>query len=180
MVHAWNPGAGDGRRSVRGALSVSGVLTLSAVALVVVLVSLPRLRGFALRENESDAASMLALLGESWRARAETAAGPDLAALLRADRDLARRLEDCRPVGAGRLLRHGYLFDAVEPEPGRWALRGWPWHAGQTGRAAFVWSAEAGLCGHPNDGARYGGPDAPPPHDPSGPGWRPLGRERRP
>jgi hypothetical protein len=177
MVHAWTPGAGTaGRRPRNGRLSLSGVLTLSAISLVVVLVSLPRLHGFALRENESDAVRMLQLLGRCVEERDVAAAErPDLCALVRGHPLLLRRLEDCQTVGGTRLLRHGYLFEAFETAPGRWALRSWPWRYGQTGRCVFVWSPETGVRSHPNREALCSGPDAPPawPGD-RGAGWRQL------
>jgi hypothetical protein len=138
---------------------------LAAIAVVIVLVSLPRLRSFALRENESDAVYLLRVVGENLRAgtvEAADAAPPNLVELLRNDADLERRLQDCHDLGEGRVVRHGYLFEAYEPEPGCWALRAWPYRHGQTGRRAFAWFPDIGLRVHLNRGARFDGPDVPP------------------
>jgi hypothetical protein len=149
-------------------------LTLGLVVLVVVLVSLPRLRGFALRENEQDAARLIARLGE----QAQRGPQDDLAALLASRGALRRDLEDAELVEDGRLLRrHGYLFALDRGPLGAAYLRAWPWKHGQTGFAAFLWSAERGLWIHANRAGRYSGPAAAPSlgsleGDGPGPGWR--------
>jgi hypothetical protein len=149
-------------------------LTLGLVVLVVVLVSLPRLRGFALRENEQDAARLIARLGE----QAQRRPLDDLAALLASRGALRRDLEDAELVADGRLLRrHGYLFALDRGLLGAAQLRAWPWKHGQTGSAAFLWSAERGLWIHSNRAGRFSGPAAAPPFDSpegsgSGSGWR--------
>lgn len=184
MVQAWNPRANDERtralrRQRRGSISTSGVLSLSAIAMVVVLVSLPRLRSFALRENEADAIHLLRTVAESWHATPVEARGlgtgalraaaadsggfaPDLAELLRSDHELERRLENCHDLGQGRILRHGYLVEGFELAPGSWALRAWPYRYGQTGRRAFVWIPDQGFSEHLNSDAAFDGPDRPP------------------
>jgi len=176
MVHAWNPRAGEqGGRAHRGALSLSGVLTLAAISVVIVLVSLPRLRSFALRENESDAVYLLRVVGESLQASTVEAGPPavDLVGLLRHEPELERKLQNCHDLGDGVVVRHGYLFEGYEPEPGRWALRAWPYRHGQTGRRAFVWFPDVGLRVHANRDARFDGPDAPPSDETTaGAGWR--------
>lgn len=186
MVHAWNPGAdgsgrcvradvrrGARRHASRGSLSLSAVLSLTAISVVVVLVSLPRLRSFALRENEADAVYLLRTVGEYLlESGLEQDALPDLVALLREEPELERTLRNCHDFGEGVVLRHGYLFDSCRPAPGRWALRAWPYRHGQTGRSAFVWLAGEGLREHPNRDAAFDGPDARPDPSSAAGGWR--------
>ena len=175
-VHAWNPGTRlrcVRRRSSRtGRLTVADVLTLAAVSVVVIVISLPRLRGLALHENELDALTMLRVLGEHLSGP-EVVAAPRLEDLLERE-GLERRLEDTRALVDGRLLRHGYLFEVLESEAGRLVLRGWPLRHGQTGLGAFVWCREDGFFGHANEDARYSGPASPPSWPPAGDGWSSL------
>lgn len=137
-------------------------LTVGAIVLVVVLVSIPRLRAFALRQNELDAVRMLRSLAAHPAPIGFDPAEHDLAALVAQDVGLKRRLEDLEFVDGGRLRRHGYLFDMARSASGEPMLRAWPWTHGQTGRGAFVWSPQRGLLGHPNTDGRYAGPEAPP------------------
>ena len=152
-------------------------LTLVAIALVVVLVTLPVLRRFGVRENERDAMRMLRILS------AEPASGGQrgattLAELAAVDTTLARRLEDLERRDDGRLRRHGYLFDVARLATGEPVLLAWPWEHGQTGRGAFAWTPRRGLVGHPNADGRFSGPEAPPePGDLLAGGW--VGMPRR-
>lgn len=132
-------------------------LTLVAIAAVVVVISLPRLREFALRENESDARALLSRLAATLEVHAaETPRAVE--ELVRADGGLAQWTTDGEYLEDGRLLRrHGYLFDVTFGADHRWAVRAWPWRAGRTGTRAFVDVAGAALVVHPNDGARYSG-----------------------
>jgi hypothetical protein len=140
----------------------------------VVAISLPRLRGFALHENEHDALRMLGALGERFgHLDGEVHARAPLGELLDAEAELGRRLEDWRALADGRVLRHGYLFDVLEPVPGLVVVRGWPWRHGETGLGAFVWSSRGGLVGHANAHASFSGPYSPPPW-PLAAGWSPL------
>jgi hypothetical protein len=138
------------------------VLTLFAIGLVVVLVSLPRLRSFALRENELDAMHMLRTLSSQPAAPGVDARECNLAALLAPDPALRRKLEDLELLADGRVRRHGYLFDLVLLGPGQPMLRAWPWNHAQTGRAAFAWTPERGLLGFENKDGRFSGPEHPP------------------
>src|SRR5258708_37150946 len=72
---------------VRSGLSFGDGAVLGLVALVVVLVSLPRLRRFALRENETDAIRALRILALDGVAHADVLAGGNLGALLAASSD---------------------------------------------------------------------------------------------
>ncbi|MEM7309752.1 MAG: hypothetical protein AAF682_23960 [Planctomycetota bacterium] len=148
-----------GRSDTTHGISPAGVVTVLAIMTVVVLVSLPRLHDFALRENESDAAVLTRLLGQGLVQHAEP--GADL-------HDLAERMgldprrDDLEWVESGRLLRHhGYLFELV-PGRGEAIVRAWPWTYGETGRTAFVFRAEGGVFGHDNPGGAWTGPAQPP------------------
>lgn len=151
-------------------------LTLGAVAMVVLLVSLPRLQDLAVRENEGDAAWLVARLG---RLCAEGFGAPVQAAIA-GERTLRRQLDDAELLAEGRVLRrHGYLFEILSPPEGegpggvpRPLARAWPWDWGRTGRVVFVWCPERGLLGHPNPDGQWTGLEDPPPAPPQGEGWR--------
>jgi hypothetical protein len=136
----------EGTTEGRG-LSWSDVLTLGVIGLVVVLVSLPRLRRFALRENETDALRAL---------RALSAHGAPGASAL-------PRLDDLEVLPGGVLRRHGYLFDRAEDEDGGAVWRAWPWEYGRTGLGAFAAVSKGLLLGYPNPDGLYDGLDQPPP-----------------
>jgi hypothetical protein len=143
---------------------------LLAVAVVVLLVSLPRLREFALRENEADARTLVARLGEL--CARETHAG-SLAQALEREPQLVARLDDAEWLDQGRVLRrHGYLFELdASRRPAR--VLAWPWEHGRTGLRAFRW--EAGVLQiHSNRAGAWSGAQAPPLEDASGDGWRPV------
>ena len=141
-------------------------LTILAIFVVVGLVTLPRLRAFALRENERDAMRMLRVLASQPAPTAGSNGSHDLAALVAQDSSLARRLEDLELLGDGRLRRHGYLFDLTMLRPGEPMLRAWPIVHGQTGRGAFVWTPQRGLLAADNQTGRFSGTESPPePHD---------------
>ncbi|MCY2958591.1 MAG: hypothetical protein NTY35_00335 [Planctomycetota bacterium] len=156
-------------------------LTLGAIGVVVVLVTLPVLRGFGLRENERDALRMLRVLSAEPAAGAGLdAAGQQasLAELAGRDRVLHRRLEDLEMLSDGRLRRHGYLFDVSALGTGEPMLRAWPWDHGQTGRGAFIWTPRRGIQGYRNGDGRFSGPEAPPQAADvlAGDGWVPMPR----
>jgi hypothetical protein len=169
----------------RRGLSAGGAATLAAIASVLVLVSLPRLRGFALHENEQDALETTRLL-----ARAVADARSNGAGAAGAARDvaigaiagappLARQLRDAEVLADGQLLRrHGYLFEVVAPGEGAGlAVRAWPWRHGRTGRIALVGRGDGEVLANSNADGRWSGPLAPPTPPSSGPlaeGWRPL------
>ena len=149
----------------RGRLSAIDHLTLFLIGLVVVLVSLPRLRRFALRENELDAIALLADLGQDMSEFGEGLGAGGIGALLAANPRHEDRFEDLEVLPGGLLRRHGYLFDAEEVRPGRWVLRGWPWGYGHTGLGSFVFSPTEGLIGNENASAASDGPGRPPSTD---------------
>lgn len=156
-------GAATARRAA-GGLSFSGALSLAAVAAVLVVVSVPRLRGLAMQENEVDARATAQLLARALDARDE-AGVPTLRDLLRRP-GMSSSLADAELVVRGTLLRrHGYLFEVTRLEPSlslpaapasllsgekgalhsMLAIRAWPWLHGATGEAAFLATA-AGAC----------------------------------
>lgn len=140
-------------------------VTIGAILLVVALVSVPQLRGFALRENELDAMRTLRLIAAQ-PAPANIPAGRcDLAYLVAHDASLRRRLEDVEYLSDGRLRRHGYLFDISSLQPGEPMLRAWPWSHGTTGRGAFVWTPQRGLLGFANRDGVFAGPNGAPESD---------------
>ncbi len=148
-----------GRGTSQRGLSLVGAVTVFAVLSVLVLVSLPRLQDFALQENEADAAGLTRALGQEL-AQDAAAAAPSLPDLVQRA-GLSRGLDNLEWLQDGRVLRrHGYLFELCADD-GRPAIRAWPWHHGETGRAAFVFTAET-LVGHGNHAARWSGPETPP------------------
>lgn len=158
-----------GRTAAANVRSLSWIdrLTLAAIGVVVVVVTLPVLRGFGLRENERDALRMLRVLAAEPARGLEASAVPgtaqaSLAALAATDRVLQKRLEDLEMLPDGRLRRHGYLFDVSTLGPGEPMLRAWPWEHAQTGRGAFVWTPRRGILGYGNSEGRFSGPDGAP------------------
>ena len=95
------------------ALSLSGALSLLAVVAVLVVVSLPRLRGLALQENEVDARGTALMLARALRGiEPRPDRKPALRELLR--RPELRGLADVEVLAEGTLLRrHGYLFEVT-------------------------------------------------------------------
>jgi len=160
----------------RRRISVVDVATLFLIALVVLLVSLPRLRHFALRENETDAIRMLRLLAADTLTNREFLGAGDLSSLLAANPDHRVRLEDVEVLDDGRLRRHGYVFDSVRDADGRRILLAWPWDHGSTGLAVFAIEPGGPVLGLPNQDGRISGPQNPPHAPPRGlgDGWRAI------
>lgn len=147
-------------------MRLSDVAVLVAVGVVVLLVSLPRLREFALRENESDARTLVERLGRMIERQKSPATHADIASLLHTDVAFVKQLDDAEFLDGGTLLRrHGYLFD-VATTSGSAVVRAWPWNYRKTGTTAFAWCADSGLVGHRNgDGTWSGLYDRPPVHE---------------
>lgn len=170
----------DYRGSRSGALHWADAAVLAAVGLVVLLVSLPRLREFALRENEADARTLVARLGELCSrelsapdASAQSASPASLSEMLARTPQLAARLEDAEWLEQGALLRrHGYLFELTVHESGA-ALVAWPWEHGRTGCRAFRWKTGA-VEGHPNPAGAWSGLQARTADVLSADHWRPV------
>ncbi len=133
-------------------MSTSGLLTLVVVVAVLFVISLPRLRNFARRENERDALHAAALLAGELPSPSADAAAPRLDELAQ---ELLRQLPDTEVLQEGLLLRrHGYVFalrhvTPPPPAPGvvlagerdpasLLAVHAWPWQHGPTGSLSFV------------------------------------------
>jgi len=173
-------GGTAGATGSRGRMRAADAATLAAVAGVVLLVSLPRLRDFALRENESDArqlARRLVHLIEDPALDALADGTPSAGELLSAHPQLERELSDLEVLEGGRKLRrHGYLFELVPTAPGAPpTVRAWPWKHGRTGRRAYLAVPGRGLYAHANPDGRWTG-EHPPPPSPAEAAWAP---ERR-
>lgn len=164
---AVSEGAGSGARSKakvaeKRGLSLADTATLALIAIVVVLVSLPRLRRFALRENETDAIAMLRILAVDAIANREALLAGGLSALLATSTGHRVRLEDIEVLDDGRLRRHGYVFESVCDAEGRPVLIAWPWDHGRTGVAAFAVEPGGPVFGLPNGDGRFSGLSSPP------------------
>ena len=161
----------------RFGLSVLGGSTIVAIVAVLVLVSLPRLRGFATTANEEDAVATSLRLASALRERVVL---PDeLPPLEELARDHLRVLTNAEFAHDGQeMRRHGYLFSlcrvprpvrtglgrvvyANDPEP-LLAIVAWPWEAGRTGRSAWVATIEGDLLAKRNEEDVWSGPGAAP------------------
>lgn len=148
--------------SRRGGLRLSSAAMLVAIGIVVLLVSLPRLREFALRENEEDARALVQRLAGLATREVQAAEKPSIEALLASDPSAKRQLDDVEYLDGGqRLRRHGYLFEVGHAADGTY-VRAWPWEWRKTGTSAYAWTAGKELVAHPNAEGRWSGPDAPP------------------
>jgi len=157
------------------------VAVLALIGVVVVLVSLPKLRHFALHENESDAIRAVRMLGDDALDHEELFASGRLAALVDAVPGRRRHLEDLETLADGKLRRHGYVFEWIEGEDGGTAIVAWPWEHGRTGVAVFAVVPGGPVFGLSNADGRYGGarrppppPQAPKPDAPDVLAWTPL------
>ncbi len=146
-------------------------LTLLAVLMVVVLVSLPRLRSFGLHDNETDALQTLLGLGKAVQAAEMLEVRPALLDLAAADETLAATVRGARRLDASansaellsgdRFLLHGYVFQ-WQVSDGQSVLLAWPWNVGSTGRGVFAWTGTGMLYGHANRLGLWTGPGAAP------------------
>lgn len=153
-------------------MPAADVLTLVAVGLVVLLVSLPCLRDFAVRENEREARALLPRLAGLAGAEPATLAlaldpvlDPvlDIGRLFAARPVLAAGLPDARAGDDGRTLRHhGYVFAGLRADSlDHVALLAWPWDHGRTGEQAYLFVPGRGLFEHPNAEGRWSGARGP-------------------
>jgi hypothetical protein len=145
-------------RTAARRLPFADYLTILAIVAVVVVVTIPRLRGFAVRENETDAIHMLRALAMQPARSGHDQDVNDLAHAVARDPAMLHRLEDVECLEDGSLRRHGYLFDMTMLRQGEPMLRAWPWNHGQTGNDAFVWTPQRGLLWHANADGRFSGP----------------------
>ncbi len=150
-------------RARRARLRTTDTVTLVAVATVVLLVSLPRLRDFALRENGNDARQLMRTLAELVGGSVQAAQGVAIRDLVQSDAQLERQLRDVEYLDDGALLRrHGYLFELVHERSGVLGLRAWPWRHGRTGLHSYVWRPGNGIFAHPNPLGAWAGESRPP------------------
>jgi len=174
-----------------GAVSRLALLTMLAIVSVVVFVSVPRLRSFALHENESDARYIAGLLAAqlAQRSPAELAASELRIQDLASTPLVARALSDGDYLEHGGLLRrHGFLFRVVQVEgaeghPARpkgtvlagqrpvFAIQAWPWRHGRTGSATLLATDNGLIFRHPNHAGTWNGPLESKPRLSSWQGW---------
>lgn len=148
---------------------------LAAVAAIVIAVSIPEMRAFVRRTNETDARSTLCKLGT---VVLEGERFPSLAAALEGDGELRRWMQDARVLADGSLCFHGYYY-ALSRADGVERVLAWPREAGRTGTVAFALSNDDGLLGHPNRDDRWSGLERPLIGAPAGfdlAGWRRVAR----
>ncbi|MDE0915021.1 MAG: hypothetical protein OSB57_07555 [Planctomycetota bacterium] len=154
---------------------------IAAIALLVCMVSLPRLQSYVQVNNEEDAARSLRVLGRA----GHPGDAPDLATWIASDRSLRHRFLDARVMEeSGLLMQHGYLFHMQRSEGASNRFVAWPRSTPRTGQAAFLLDADGLMQRHANTDGRWSGPDnrpgAPPDAHPedlasllSKPGWHP-------
>ncbi|TAJ16551.1 MAG: hypothetical protein EPO68_10925 [Planctomycetota bacterium] len=133
-------------RTARVGASRFAVVAISLVALIVAMVSLPRLRELGLRENAVDAERVLRRIAEVL----QSGTPPTLRDAVASDRILSRALVDGEWLDDGRLRCHGYLFE-LRASPAPACARAWPWQEGATGGACFAtWSGDPAIYRHAN------------------------------
>ena len=159
---AAEPARPERARGARlGRWRATDLLALCAVGAIVVLVSLPRLRDWALRENEIDALRFARHLASLLEEQHGSAA--NVGELLAADPEWESSQRDAAVLRGGQLLRRrGYLFDLASSSDGA-VVRAWPWEQGQTGLGAFVVLQGGASFGHANADQSCSGPERPPP-----------------
>ena len=153
-------------------------VTIAAIVSVLILVSVSRLRGFLLHENEQDALGAVRMVTESLL---ESEPGTTIADLVRGN-DLERRLPDAVfRQGDAVMESHGYFFEIVTLAPTaqppargfvrsvqaapmeQQVVRAWPCIPGETGTTILIGLEDGTFLGHPNEGGHWGGLAAPPP-----------------
>jgi len=146
-------GARDASRGVPASILIG------TIALLVILVSLPRFRAHALDANRADARLALSVLGTvvfdpEWTGEAPGVRG--LLGVIESTPPLAHRFPDARPAtDRGQLLHHGYRFDTglvLDGVKERPALVAWPDEYGKSGDVAYALAADGRLWGHLNGG----------------------------
>lgn len=171
--------ASAAHRSIGG--GIPAALLVSAIAILVVVVSMPRFRAHVLEANREDASLTISLLGgavfrntlprgipmipdsegdapgkipDSLRNLGADDAG--LFELVRGIRRLEHRFPDARRTDtAGELLHHGYRFATGyvhRNSKEEAALVAWPDAYGKTGDIAFATVSDGSVYGHPNGG----------------------------
>ena len=138
---------------MRSALS-SRNITLSAVAVLLFLVSVPRVHQLALQDNQRDAQSAVRALAKA----AFPLSAPQSLSSYELSLALSERLRDVRyHKDSGLIQRHGYLFEVSTGPKGRDLVRAWPVDHGETGIMAYVMNQDASLMTHRNSNAAWSG-----------------------
>lgn len=142
--------------------AIPGGVIVTVIAVLVVVVSMPRFRDHVVRANRADVPTALRLLGapafdDSWAAGLKADALPrTLHELVQSIDSLRHRFRDGRAVqGSTELEHHGYLFDTgniISNGESHAALVAWPVEYGRTGDAAFVFTAQGTVWVHRNGG----------------------------
>ncbi|MEM9383383.1 MAG: hypothetical protein AAGB93_25800 [Planctomycetota bacterium] len=146
-----------------GSRGVPASILIATIAVLVVVVSLPRFRAHAIDANRKDARVALDLLGSAVFApalpsRVAERASRTLPDVIRSSAALQHRFPDARAVAAAagvQLLHHGYRIDTgwvIEGVERRPALVAWPDRYGVTGDVAYALTGDGALWGHPNAG----------------------------
>ena len=127
-------------------LTSTRTLTLSAGAVLLFLVSVPRVHQLAVQDNERDAkttvrrAASLVLAGDS---QTIAEAHHSIKALCV---ELQTQLIDVRyDSGAQLIRRHGYFIDLCRDGRGQELVRAWPVQCGRTGMRAYIYAPAQGL-----------------------------------
>lgn len=188
MGHTANPAAADHLTAAPNTRSegVPGAMIVATIAILVVMVSLPRFRAHVMEANRDDARLALGLLSDrifapEWQAGLEGGLAPDdLHAVISGDARLDHRFPDARslevPGGLHDvLLHHGYLFDTGHVVVGGTrvpALVAWPEIYGRSGDMAFARTGDGALYAHRNEGLWSGVAGALMDADLADEGWR--------
>jgi hypothetical protein len=152
-VHA--AGARDASRGVPASILIG------TIAVLVILVSLPRFRAHALEANRTDARVALNVLGTvvfdpSWTGESGADGARGLLRVIESTPPLAHRFPDARAAAeSGQLVHHGYRFDTGMVRTGvteRPALVAWPDEYGKSGDVAYALASDGRLWGHLNGG----------------------------
>ncbi len=140
---------------------VPASILIGTIAVLVILVSLPRFRAHALDANRADARVALNVLGTvvfdpEWTGEAPGTGARGLLGVIESTPPLAHRFPDARRAAdSGQLLHHGYRFDTGMVLDGmreRPVLVAWPDEYGKSGDVAYALAADGRLWGHLNGG----------------------------
>jgi hypothetical protein len=138
---------------MRSALS-SRNLALGAVAVLLFLVSVPRVHELALQDNQRDAQSAVRVLAEA----AFPASATEKLSPYELSVALSERLRDVRfHKDSGLIQRHGYLFEVSSDTKGSDLIRAWPVDHGETGVMAYMMDNDSPLRTHRNSNATWSG-----------------------
>ena len=167
---------------------VPAALLVSAIAVLVVVVSMPRFRAHVLEANREDAELTIGLLGGAVFRRTLPTSTPmstqrtspgaselnrvsaeGLFGLVEGVERLRHRFRDARRTDTpGELLHHGYRFATGYVLTGlreEDALVAWPNTYGKSGDLAFATISDGSIYAHPNHGLWSGAdPSTPPPN----------------